>query len=99
MGSGLTFLLGVIAYADFDTCTKAFEKSDGVTGVESSFGYDCLLYGILIFGIVAFFSGIFKFIEENTSWFSSRTTAVYATNEDFEFDDVENDPEFQANLD
>jgi hypothetical protein len=99
VGSALTFVSGIIAYANFGQCGKGFQKSDGVTSVEYGFGYHCLLYGILLCGGVGLFSGIMKLIEEKTSWLGSRTTAVYATNQDFEFDDVENDPEFQANLD
>jgi hypothetical protein len=100
VSSALTCLTGIIAYANFGQhCENGFQKSDGVTGVKFSFGYDSLLYGILICGVVGLSSGIIKLIEEKTTWLSSRTTTVYATNQDFEFNDVENDPEFQANLD
>lgn len=93
----ITLILSIITLTSFNNCYDSFKSSDGIENVYIRRGYNCVLYGLITSCFVTVFSISVKFFENYEMPTRSRT--VYATNEEFEFEDIKNDAEFQANLD
>lgn len=95
----ITFILSIVVYTSFDDCYNGFKSSPGLTNdVQIERGFQCILYGLITSGVLGTFSVAAK-VFENSKLSPTRSKTVYATNEEFEFEDIKNDEEFQANLD